>query len=126
MIGQLFRYALVGGAVTALQAAVYFSLASMAGMHPQIANFLGYLVAVASGYGLHGAITFRHGGKARARSLHQAGRFVAVSLLSLALNAFWVWLCIDRLGGATWSPIPMMALVTPAVVFALNRFWVFR
>lgn len=125
MAGQLVRYGLTGGFVTALQAAVYWVLADRAAVHPQLANFLGYLVAVASGYVLHGRFTFRgHGG--RERPLARGVRFVAVSLLSLGLNALWVWLCVDLLGWPLWSPVPAMGLVTPALVFVLNRQWVFR
>lgn len=123
--GQLFRYVLTGGFVTALQAAVYWSLAQWLGVHPQIANFLGYLVAVSCGFVLHGRFTFRGHGR-RDRPVRQGVRFVAVSLLSLGLNALWVWLCTQALGWPLWSPIPFMGFVTPALVFALNRQWVFR
>lgn len=123
--GQLLRYALTGGFVTALQAAVYWTLARWLGVHPQLANFAGYLVAVASGFVLHGRFTFRGHGQ-RDRAAARAVRFVAVSLLSLALNAFWVWLCTAAFGWPLWSPIPFMGVVTPALVFLLNRQWVFR
>jgi putative flippase GtrA len=122
--GQLLRYVLVGGFVTALQTLTYWLLGRFAGFHPQIANAAGYLVAVASGYLLHGRVTFR--GQGSKRSASQAVRFVAVSLLSLALNALWVQLCTGWMGWPLWSPIPLMALVTPALVFVLNRQWVFR
>lgn len=125
MGGQLIRYGLTGGFVTTLQAAVYWVLADRAGVHPQLANFLGYLVAVASGYVLHGRFTFRGHGS-RDRPVARGVRFVAVSLLSLGLNALWVWLCVDLLGWPLWSPVPAMGLVTPALVFVLNRQWVFR
>lgn len=123
--GQLLRYAVTGAGVTALQAAIYWALAGPLTVHPQIANFLGYLAAVSSGYVLHGRFSFRgHGG--RDRPLARAARFVAVSLLSLALNALWVWLCVTWSELPVWSPIPLMGLVTPAIVFLLNRQWVFR
>ena len=125
LLGQLIRYGLTGGFVTAVQAAIYWGLATFVDLHPQLANVAGYLAAVALGYVLHGAITFRgHGGD----SSHAArgARFFAVSLLSLALNALWVWLCTEALGWPTWTPIPLMAVATPGVVFTLNRLWVFR
>lgn len=125
MGGQLVRYVLTGGFVTALQAAVYWSLAYWAGAHPQLANFLGYLVAVASGYVLHGRFTFRGHGS-RDRPWARGVRFVIVSLLSLGLNAAWVWLCVTRLGWPLWAPVPLMGVVTPLFVFVLNRQWVFR
>ena len=123
--GQLLRYVLTGGFVTALQAAVYWTLAQKLAVHPQLANICGYMVAVAIGYVLHGRFTFRGHGK-RDQPIAQAMRFMAVSLISLALNAFWVWLTVQALGWPIWSPIPLMAVVTPGLVFILNRQWVFR
>jgi len=123
--GQLLRYVLTGGFVTALQAAVYWTLAQGLALHPQLANIGGYLVAVVTGYVLHGRFTFAGHGK-REQPVRQAGRFVTVSLISLALNAFWVWLTVQALGWPIWSPIPLMAVVTPGLVFILNRQWVFR
>lgn len=123
--GEIFRYVLTGGFVTALQAATYWSLARFLLAHPQIANGCGYLVAVASGYVLHGRFTFRGHGTHGA-PVSRAARFVIVSLISLGLNAFWVWLCVQALDLPLWSPIPLMGLVTPMLVFVLNRQWVFR
>jgi putative flippase GtrA len=123
--GQLLRYGVTGAAVTTLQAAVYWALAGQLGIHPQLANFAGYLAALTSGYFAHGRYTFRgHGSRDRpgARAL----RFWLVSLVSLALNAFWVWLCVAHLALPLWWPVPFMAVVTPALVFLLNRQWVFR
>ncbi len=122
---QVLRYGVTGLFVTACQAAVYWTLAALANFHPQVANGAGYLVAVALGYVLHGAFTFRgHGSRDRPAS--RGLRFVLVSLLSLALNALWVWLCVTRAGWPEWTPIPAMLFVTPALVFVLNRQWVFR
>jgi putative flippase GtrA len=125
---QIARYGVVGFGVTLAQAAVYWSLATLLHWHGQIANFLGYLVAVASGYVLHGKVTFKDSEAAQGTAGHAARgfRFVLVSLLSLALNALWVWLCVSWRHWPTWTPIPAMLFVTPAVVFVLNRQWVFR
>lgn len=129
MIGQLLRYGLVGGGVTALQAAIYWLLSAHASWHPQYANFAGYIAAVVTGYFAHGAITFRGSGAVVAgagAAGRRIGRFVTVSLISLALNALWVWLTTKVLGWPLWAPIPLMAVVTPGLVFLLNRQWVFR
>ncbi|MDX3909139.1 MAG: GtrA family protein [Sphingobium sp.] len=122
---QLMRYGLTGVTVTAIQAAIYWTLAALAHVDPQLANVAGYLVAVVAGYVLHGAFTFRDQGRAD-RDAARAIRFVAVSLVSLAINAMWVWLCVSRMGWAEWTPVPAMMLLTPAIVFVLNRQWVFR
>lgn len=123
--GQIIRYGITGAAVTALQAVVYWILAVPLKLDVQLANFIGYLAAVTSGYFAHGRFSFAgHGGRDQPKA--RALRFIAVSLLSLALNAFWVWLCVTRSGLPRWTPIPLMAVVTPAFVFVLNRQWVFR
>lgn len=125
MLWQLFRYGLVGGGVTALQAAVYWLLAEKGHWNPQLANLAGYGCAVVTGYFAHGAITFR-GDEKEGHSAARMARFIAVSLLSLGLNALWVWLTVTVLHGPLWSPIPLMGFVTPIVVFVLNRQWVYR
>jgi putative flippase GtrA len=125
LVWQLVRYGLTGLFVTACQAAVYWTLAARAGIHPQVANIAGYLVALSLGYVLHGAFTFRGHG-ARDRPAARGFRFFAASLLSLALNATWVWLCVSLIGWPEWTPIPAMIFVTPALLFVVNRQWVYR
>lgn len=122
---QLVRYGLTGLFVTACQAAIYWSLAALVGLHPQVANGVGYLAAVAIGYVSHSLFTFR---EQRPGDGHAARgvRFVIVSLVSYGLNALWVGLCVSVMRWPEWSPIPAMLFVTPAVVFGLNRQWVFR
>lgn len=128
LIAQLVRYALVGLGVTSVQALVYWLLAEQAQLHSQIANFVGYLCAVGCGYVLHGRYTFSGAAMPEGGAAHVArgGRFVVASLVSWGLNALWVWLCVSWRGWPTWTPIPAMLLVTPALVFVLNKKWVFR
>ena len=122
---QIVRYGVSGLFITACQATIYWTLAAPVGLHPQIANGIGYLAAVMIGYVTHSAFTFRgHGG--RDKQAARGVKFVAVSLVSYALNALWVFLCVTHMRWPEWSPIPAMLFVTPAVVFGLNRQWVFR
>jgi hypothetical protein len=58
--------------------------------------------------------------------MQRGGRFVLVSLVSLAINALWVQIFVLWLHWPTWVPVPFMVFITPFVVFALNRKWVFR
>lgn len=122
--GQLLRFAITGGLVTLLAVAVYWTLATPLALPPLLANFAGYVAAVASGYVLHSRWSFRGHGTRDAPAA-QGGRFVAVSLISLGLNSLWVWSLTGPMGGPTWWPIVPMLLVTPLVTFALNRNWVF-
>lgn len=122
---QILRYGVTGLFVTACQAAIYWTLAALAGLHPQLANSMGYVAAVIIGFVLHSAFTFRdHGtqGQHGARGI----RFVLASLISYALNALWVFLTVTWMGWPEWAPIPAMLALTPAIMFAVNRQWVFR
>ena len=123
MLSQLLRFLVSGALVTILGVSVYAVVAVLVGWHPQIANLLAYLVAMASGYFMHSRWSFRdHGGE---RTSGTRVRFVITSLISLGLNATWVALFTGPLGlGPAWPILPML-FVTPAVTFVLNRQWVF-
>lgn len=124
MAGQLVRFIMTGGFVTALGIAVYALVAIWFRWDPQLGNLLAYLVAVASGYLLHSRWSFRgHGGE---RTHSTKLRFAMVSVISYALNSLWVWLFYTHLDLGRAVPIIPMLLVTPLVTFVLNRQWVFR
>jgi putative flippase GtrA len=124
VVAQLARFVISGALVTALGVAVYALVALLLRWNPQLGNFLAYVVAVATGYFMHSQWSFRgHGGE---RDHGTKLRFAAVSLISYALNSFWVWLLYTRLDLGRAAPIVPMLFVTPAVTFVLNRQWVFR
>ena len=124
LIGQLWRYAVSGGLVTALGVGVYWVAAVWLQVAPLLANLLGYLAAVAAGYVMHSRWSFRGHGR-RDNVARTTARFFMVSLVSLGLNSLWVWLLTDFFGTSpSWPAVPML-LVTPLVTFELNRRWVF-
>ena len=124
MLAQLVRFGMTGAFVTALGVAVYALVALVLRWNPQLGNLLAYLTAMGTGYVMHSSWSFRgHGGE---RTHATKGRFVVVSLLSYALNSFWVWLLFSYLELGPAAPIVPMLFVTPAVTFFLNRHWVFR
>ncbi len=124
LLGQLIRFGIAGGLTTALYTAVYSPLASQKITSEQIANLIGYLVAMAAGYLIHSRWSFRgHGADMRQTTI----RFFLVSLVSYALNTLWVFVLTDdaMLAGPWWWPLVPVLFVTPLVIFALNRLWVF-
>lgn len=124
VIGQLVRFLVSGGIVTALGVGVYALVALVLGWHPQLGNVLAYVTAAATGYLLHSRWSFRGHGSDRTGGT--VGKFLTVSLISYALNSFWVWLCTEALDLSPAWPIVPMLFVTPLVTFTLNRQWVFR
>jgi putative flippase GtrA len=77
------------------------------------------------GYIIHSRWSFRGHGR-RDNLARTGGRFVIVSLVSFAVNQFWVWLLVRHFGLPIWAPYPPVLLVTPLLVFWLNRRWVFE
>ncbi len=126
LFGQVIRFGLVGGFVTGLYVLVYSPLASLEIASPQIANLAGYVVAMVTGYVLHSRWSFRGHGS-RDNAARTTGRFFIVSLISLALNALFVFVLTDSLmlDGPWWWPLIPILFVTPLVTFTLNRQWVF-
>ncbi|QNM81788.1 GtrA family protein [Sphingomonas sabuli] len=124
MLAQLVRFGVTGAFVTALGIGVYVLVVRLLDWHPQVGNVLAYVTAMATGYLMHSKWSFRdHGGE---RTHATKGKFLLVSLISYALNAFWVWLFFTRLQMGDLAPIVPMLFVTPLVTFVLNRQWVFR
>jgi putative flippase GtrA len=124
VVAQLARFVVSGALVTALGVAVYAIVALLLRWNPQLGNFLAYVVAMAAGYMMHSRWSFRDHGSERTHSTKV--RFLVVSLVSYALNTFWVWLLYSKLQLGRAAPIAPMLFVTPAVTFFLNRQWVFR
>lgn len=124
MFGQLVRYAITGGGVTLLGAAIYTGLVLSTAIHPQLAMFAAYVVCVMVGYVLHSRWSFRGHGN-RDNPGKTTTRFFVASVISYGLNAFWTWLCVAALGLPEWTPVLPLLFVTPLAMFALNRNWVF-
>ena len=124
MLGQLLRFGVSGAAATALGVGVYALVALVLKWHPQLGNFLAYVIAVASGYFMHSTWSFKDHGAERTHATKL--RFAVVSVISYALNSFWVWLLFTHLELGRAAPIVPMLFVTPLVTFTLNRQWVFR
>ncbi|HEU5483092.1 MAG TPA: GtrA family protein [Sphingomicrobium sp.] len=124
ILTQLVRFGITGAFVTALGVGVYVIVAIILKWHPQLGNLLAYLTATATGYAMHSSWSFRgHGGE---RTHATKARFAIVSIISYALNSFWVWLFYSHLDLGRGAPIVPMLFITPLVTFLLNRHWVFR
>lgn len=124
VLGQLARFVVSGAFVTALGVGVYAIVALVLRWHPQLGNFLAYVIAVATGYFMHSEWSFRGHGSDRTHATKV--RFAVVSIVSYLLNSFWVWLLFTQLHIGRAAPIIPMLFVTPLVTFTLNRQWVFR
>lgn len=122
---QLVRYGFVGIGVTLFQIAIYNLLIGLAHRPPLIANTFATALAMLVGYTIHSRFTF-DGHGARPSELRAIFRFVVTNgIVGFAANSLWVWLLTTALHMSPhWPSVPMFC-VTPAVLFWLNRKWVF-
>jgi putative flippase GtrA len=89
VVEQVIRFGLVGGFVTLVGGAAYYFPATYLGVAPLLANFFAYAIAMVLGYVLHSTFSFKGHGS-RDNPVQRTGRFLVVSLVSLALNSLFV------------------------------------
>ena len=121
---QAARYGFAGMVITLMFSASYWAITEFLHIDPMVSLTLVFLVFTVVSYFTHGAFSFRGHGE-RDRQHVRATRFLVVNLLAFALNQFFVWLLVKRLGGETWWPIIPFLFVTPWLTFALHRKWVY-
>lgn len=122
LLQQVPLFAIVGVAATLTHVAAALAARELGGLSPMAANFVGYGCAVGVSYLGNARFTFRravwHG--------PQFIRFVAVSLLGLALTQGLTWLLVVRMGWPFWMGLSVVAVAVPALSFVLQRLWAFR
>ncbi len=120
---ELAKFAVVGIAATLTHALVYLGVLALAVSGPQLANLAGFLVAVVVSYLGQRRWTFaanRVGNEQAAKI-----RFAISSLLSLAMNAFWVFVTVHGLSLPPEYSVIGILFLTPAAIFVVLKFWVF-
>ena len=123
LLGQVLRYGITGGFVTAFGVAAYLIAVGWGQVPPLGSNVIAYLVSMALGYFMHARFSFREtSGDASAK---QSGKFFVTSGISFALNSLFVWLFTDVIGWDDRTPVIAMIFITPAICFVIYRKWVF-
>jgi putative flippase GtrA len=124
LTGQMLRYGVSGVLLTLFYSTVYWAVATQLGVPALIANSAAFVLTLATGWVIHSRWSFRgHGPRERPREAYK--RFVLINLAGYALNSFWVWLIVERLGGSVLMSILPIVLITPWLMFWLNRRWTF-
>jgi putative flippase GtrA len=114
----------IGMGITAASALSYWVLADFARIDPNLSLLLVFVVFTLVGFIAHGRVTF--GGHARTgRSSARLFRYAVVSLTGFMVNEFFIYALVKLAGGAVWWPVVPMVLLTPWLLFAFNRYWVF-
>lgn len=124
LLGQLVRYGITGGLASLVNIGIYHAGVKLFGIDPNLAWTIGFLGAALTGYLVHSRWSFKGHGR-RDDLWRNSSRFIVVSLISFALNSFWVWLLVRHFVLPIWAPYPFALGLTPLLVFWLNRQWVF-
>jgi putative flippase GtrA len=119
---ELVRFCMVGASGWVINLAVFTTLFGIAGVHYLASAVGAFSVAWASNFVWNKFWTFqRH----RLSALHQAVRYLLVSLLALGLNLILLYLLVAAGAPEVPSQAAAIVAVTP-VSFLLNRRWSFR
>lgn len=122
--GQLLRFGLIGGTALAVRYGV--AVATSLLMGPYLGYLIGHLCAVLLGYAGHHRVTFRMPRATAREHGRRLPRFLAASLLSLAVGQGVLHLGLGPLALAPWQALALATLAVPPLMFTLARAWVFR
>jgi putative flippase GtrA len=123
VLGQLIRFAIVGGLSTVVYAVVYWPLATYV-IPPVLASVAGFLVAVIFGWVFHSRWSFK--GHEADGGVGTQSKFFLVQSAGMAMNAGFTWVFTGPLHQPTWVPLLPVIFITPLITFALNRYLVFK
>lgn len=125
-LGQLISFAVVGVGATLTHALVFHILFAWVGVAHLLANIGGFLVAFSVSYLGQFKWTFKTEAAAVSCQKRAFVRFFKTAILGLLLNLLWAFITIDWLGLHHYFYLALLTLVTPVVIFTLNKFWVFK
>ena len=124
LIGQLFRFGLVGGVAALVNMLIVWLLVSKVFfLSPLEANVFAFLIAFWVSYFGHSRLTFNH---VEHEAAHAVPRFFIVATLSFILNEglYFLLLRLTTLP-YLWALFLVLAIV-PIFTFVFSRFWAFR
>ena len=114
------RFGFVGIAATLVHSLVYLALVSLTPIAPWLANLFAYLTALLVSLVGHTRVTF-----GIVLDLAHAQKITLASLVSLALNAFFVWL-VGWLSYPAELAVVFFVTATPAATYLLLRLLLVR
>ena len=121
LLGQMIRYGVVGISSNVVVYLVYL-LMTAAGMEHKLAMTIMYAVGVVQTFIFNKRWSFNDNGTHR----HAFIRYVISYGVGYIANLTALYLCVDRLGWPHQAVQGVMVFVVAALLFMLQKFWVFR
>ena len=122
---QIVRFVLAGVGMTTLGSGLYYLIVTYTPTTPALSLTLATIIGSVVGYFVHGRFSFQAHGF-RDEPAKRFVRFLTTNGIAYLLNMAHVVTLVHFMHLPEWTPIIGFCLVTPAVSFALNRYWVFR
>jgi len=120
---RLMKFAGVGGLATLVHSSLYIFFLNIISLHDQMSNLLGYLFAFLVSY--YGQRHWTFYDKEIESEIRSKLKFFASSLLSLGINALWVYLTVEILLQPPEYAVLGIMFITPIIIYLLLKFWVF-
>lgn len=118
---QLLKFGIVGGLSTLINSFAFIFFVDVFKIAPLISNFLAFFLAFWVSYWGHSTWTFEHHHHNKKKFL----KFFLVCMVGLGMNTFFVWLLMHVFHKSAYVAILPMIVITPLIVFFINKFWVF-
>ncbi len=123
---QFIRFGLVGATATIMHVTLYVSLIEFLTVEPVLSNVIAFMSSVAISFVGHAQWTFRNEFKTRSKSAHiMLLQFISGAVLGLILNTAFVAILVTTLGLSYAWAIPCFVVITPFILYVINKIWVF-
>lgn len=121
-IRQAISFGLVGVMNTAIGFGTIVVAQSVFGLHPVLANVLGYAAGLTNSFFMNRAITFQDAARDRASIV----RFLVAFAVAYGANLMVLLILLSLMPGAAlvWQAVAMV--VYTGIFFVLSKFYVFR
>jgi putative flippase GtrA len=126
LVTQAGRFGVVGVAATAAHLGIYFCLAEYLHLAPLVANTIAFVLAFCISFMGQAGWTFRDHADSQWITSHRLLRFLIASIAGFASNTLIVAIVVIWCGLPSAYALPFMAILVPAALFLLNRYWVFH
>jgi putative flippase GtrA len=122
LLGRVMRYGVAGLVATAIYVGAVILLVERAGLAPVPAAIIATIIVIVTSYAINRALVF----DTNRTHTSAFSRFVAASLLGIALNAALMHVATGFLAWPYLAGAALSAAVVPPMNFVVNYLWTFR
>lgn len=120
---KLFKFASVGALATLAHATIYLLFLNIFYFTDQVSNLIGFVFAFFISF--YGQRYWAFSSNVVSNENKAKIKFFASSLLSLSLNALWVYITVNTLGFQSEYAVIGILFFTPIIIFFTLNHWVF-